>query len=155
MSEPIYLTEDIRRIEEAAKDVPLMQRADTAAAELAAQLCADTAKDVLVLAGPGNNGGDAKIVAEQLRQKFFRVTLAGAAEAAPLPVDPRWGLVGDRLFGIGLARPGERVYARPRRYANAPAFPVIHLASTTSRNISDPIPAARIWRKAHLFKPSL
>ena len=41
MSEPIYLTKDIRRIEEAAKDAPLMQRAGAAAAELAARLCAE------------------------------------------------------------------------------------------------------------------
>ena len=81
MSEPIYLTRDIRRIEEAAKDAPLMQRAGAAAAALAARLCAEDAKDVLVLAGPGNNGGDARIVAEILRQKFFRVTLAGAGAA--------------------------------------------------------------------------
>ena len=79
MSQPIYLTHDIRRIEQAATEVPLMQRAGAAAAELAARLSADTAKDVLVLAGPGNNGGDAKIVADILRQKFFRVTLAGAS----------------------------------------------------------------------------
>jgi NAD(P)H-hydrate repair Nnr-like enzyme with NAD(P)H-hydrate epimerase domain len=127
MAEPIYLTQDIRRIEEAAQDLPLMQRAGTAAAERAAQLCADTAKDVLVLAGPGNNGGDAKIVAEQLRQKFFRVTLAGAAEAASLPVDRRWGLVVDGLFGIGLARPVDGEYARLVDYANAQDCPVLAL----------------------------
>jgi hydroxyethylthiazole kinase-like uncharacterized protein yjeF len=127
MAEPIYLTQDIRRIEEAAQDLPLMQRAGTAAAERAAQLCADTAKDVLVLAAPGNNGGDAKIVAEQLRQKFFRVTLAGAAEAASLPVDRRWGLVVDGLFGIGLARPVDGEYARLVDYANAQDCPVLAL----------------------------
>jgi hydroxyethylthiazole kinase-like uncharacterized protein yjeF len=119
MSEPIYLTKDIRRIEEAAKDAPLMQRAGGAAAELAARLCAEDAKDVLVLAGPGNNGGDARIVAELLQQKFFRVTLAGAAEIGALPVNKRWGLVVDGLFGIGLARPIEGEFAKLVDYANA------------------------------------
>ncbi|MGH8686399.1 MAG: NAD(P)H-hydrate dehydratase [Burkholderiales bacterium] len=127
MAEPLYLTADIRRIEEAAKDAPLMQRAGAAAAELAAQLCADTAKDVLVLAGPGNNGGDAQIVAERLRQQFFRVTVAGAADAATLPVDRRWGLVVDGLFGIGLARPVEGEFARLVEYANAQSCPVLAL----------------------------
>jgi ADP-dependent NAD(P)H-hydrate dehydratase / NAD(P)H-hydrate epimerase len=119
MSEPIYLTRDIRRIEEAAKDVPLMQRAGAAAAELAAGLCADDAKDVLVLAGPGDNGGDAKIVAELLQQKFFRVTVAGVAEVSALPVNKHWGLVVDGLFGIGLARPVEGDFAKLVDYANA------------------------------------
>ena len=127
MSEPIYLTADIRRIEEAAKDVPLMERAGAAGAELAAALCTDTAKDVLVLAGPGDNGGDARIVAERLRQQFFRVTVAGAAEAASLPVDARWGLVVDGLFGIGLARPLEGEFARLADYANAQSCPVLAL----------------------------
>jgi hydroxyethylthiazole kinase-like uncharacterized protein yjeF len=119
MSEPIYLTKDVRRIEEAAKDAPLMQRAGAAAAELAARLCADDAKDVLVLAGPGNNGGDAKIVAELLGQKFFRVTVAGVADVSALPVNKRWGLVVDGLFGIGLARAIEGDFAKLVDYANA------------------------------------
>ena len=127
MSEPIYLTSEIRRIEAAAKDLPLMQRAGAAAAELAARLCSDSAKDVLVLAGPGNNGGDAKIVAEILKQKFFRVTLAGAADAATLAVDKRWGLVVDGLFGIGLAREIDGDFARLVNYANAQDCPVLAL----------------------------
>ncbi len=127
MPEPIYLTKDIRRIEEAAKDVPLMERAGAAAAELAAQLCAETAKDVLVLAGPGNNGGDAKIVAEHLRKQFFRVTLAGAGEAATLPMEKNWGLIVDGLFGIGLARPVEGDYARLVDYVNAQRCPIFAL----------------------------
>ncbi|HSG75464.1 MAG TPA: NAD(P)H-hydrate dehydratase, partial [Burkholderiales bacterium] len=127
MSEPIYLTQEIRRIEAAAKDVPLMERAGAAAAELAARLCAETAKDVLVLAGPGNNGGDAKIVAERLRQQFFRVTLAGAAEAATLPMEKNWGLIVDGLFGIGLARPVEGDFARLVDYVNAQRCPVLAL----------------------------
>ena len=127
MSEPIYLSKDIRRIEQAAKDAPLMQRAGEAAAALAARLCTDNAKDVLVLAGPGDNGGDARIAAERLRQKFFRVTVAGAAEAAALPVDRRWGLVVDGLFGIGLAREIEGDYARLVEYANSQDCPVLAL----------------------------
>ncbi|MEX2239423.1 MAG: NAD(P)H-hydrate dehydratase [Burkholderiales bacterium] len=127
MPEPIYLTRDIRRIEAAAQDVPLMERAGAAAAELAARLCAETAKDVLVLAGPGNNGGDARIVAERLRQQFFRVTLAGAAEAATLPMEKNWGLVVDGLFGIGLARAVEGDFARLVDYANAQRCPVLAL----------------------------
>ncbi len=147
MSQPIYLTRDIRRIEQAAKDPTLMQRAGAAAADLAARLAADTAKDVLVLAGPGDNGGDAKIVAEILRQKFFRVTLATAADAATLPVDRRWGLVVDGLFGIGLTRELEGDYAKLVTYANAQDCPRLALdvpsgiASDTGRVLGHAIRA--------------
>ena len=121
MRGPIYLTADIRRIEQAAGNVPLMERAGAAAADLAATLC--TGKDVLVLAGPGNNGGDARIAAELLKQKFFRVTIA----EKDLPAQKDWGLVIDGLFGIGLTRPIEGDYAKLVEYANRQACPVLAL----------------------------
>jgi len=126
---PIYLTADIRRIEEAAADATptLMERAGAAAADLAARLAPDTSKDILVLAGPGNNGGDAKICAERLRERFFRVTVAHAADAATLPGDRRWALVIDGLFGIGLQRAIEGEFARLVDYANRQHCPVLAL----------------------------
>ena len=126
MPQPIYLTEDIRRIEQAAGQVspPLMERAGAAAAEIAATLTRDDAKDVLVLAGPGNNGGDARVVAERLREKFFRVAVATKpAELAEKP----WGLVVDGLFGIGLGRDIEGDYAKLVDYANRRSCPVLAL----------------------------
>jgi hydroxyethylthiazole kinase-like uncharacterized protein yjeF len=126
MRGPIYLTDDIRRIERAAGDtVPrLMERAGAAAAEIAAQLTSERAKDVLVLAGPGNNGGDARIVAERLKERFFRVAVATrAAEIAEKP----WGLVVDGLFGIGLAREISGDYAQMIDYANRQTCPVLAL----------------------------
>src|SRR5690348_4949020 len=103
-SHPVFLTAEIRRIEQAAGDAApsLMERAGRAAADFAAELISEKSKDVLVLAGPGNNGGDARIAAEHLRQKFFRVTVASSPRE--LPADRAWGLVIDGLFGIGLAR---------------------------------------------------
>ena len=122
MRGPIYSTADIRRIEQAAGDAPLMQRAGAAAADLAARLV--TGKDVLVLAGPGNNGGDAAIAAETLRQKFFRVLTVKRPEEL---TDRNWGLVVDGLFGIGLARPIEGDYAKLVEYANRQFCPVLSL----------------------------
>jgi hydroxyethylthiazole kinase-like uncharacterized protein yjeF len=116
---PIYLTADIRRIEQAAGNAPLMQRAGAAAAELAARLC--SGKDVLVVAGPGNNGGDARIAAELLREKFFRVTLVENG----VPAQKEWGLVVDGLFGIGLTRPIEGDYAKLVDYMNRQSCPVL------------------------------
>jgi hydroxyethylthiazole kinase-like uncharacterized protein yjeF len=127
MSQPIYLTEDIRRIEKDAGSVTpsLMERAGAAAADLAATLLSDRGKDVLVLAGPGNNGGDARIAARILQEKFFRVSLAGKLEE--IPKDIRWNLIIDGLFGIGLARPIDGEYAKLVEYVNAQTCPVLAL----------------------------
>ncbi|TAN56758.1 MAG: NAD(P)H-hydrate dehydratase [Betaproteobacteria bacterium] len=127
MSQPIYLTQDIRRIEQAAgaASPPLMERAGAAAAQLAAQLLSDRDKDVLVLAGPGNNGGDARVAARLLAERFFRVTLA--ARPQDVPSGRRWGLVVDGLFGIGLARAVEGDHAKLIDIANAQRCPVLAL----------------------------
>ncbi len=111
MSAPIYLTDDIRRIEREAGDVspPLMERAGAAAAELAARLGSGKQKDLLILAGPGNNGGDAKIVAQRLGEQFFRVTLL---DKPRIPEDKPWAPIVDGPFGIGPARDLESGYAR-------------------------------------------
>jgi NAD(P)H-hydrate repair Nnr-like enzyme with NAD(P)H-hydrate epimerase domain len=88
MAQPIYLTADIRRIEQAAgADASLMERAGLAAADLAARLVSERGKDVLVLAGPGNNGGDAYEVAANLKAEFFRVSVVSPADPAGLPKD--------------------------------------------------------------------
>jgi hydroxyethylthiazole kinase-like uncharacterized protein yjeF len=121
--EALYLAEGIRRIEAAARDAspPLMERAGAAVAELAARLASSKNKDILVLAGPGNNGGDARIAAARLTEQFFRITVV--ADPSQLPTLRNWGLVVDGLFGIGLTRPLEGPYAELVRYANQQACP--------------------------------
>ena len=137
---PLYRAADLRRIEAAAIDQPLMQRAGLAAAELAARI--DTGRGaVLVLAGPGNNGGDAFEVARLLRQGFFgtQVVFAGQADKLPkdaadayrrfvdaggttwasIPDKTRWSLIIDGLFGIGLKRDIAEPYAGLVEHANA------------------------------------
>jgi NAD(P)H-hydrate repair Nnr-like enzyme with NAD(P)H-hydrate epimerase domain len=74
----------IREIERKAGDLPPWS-AGRAAADMAAELCAG--KDVLVLAGPGNNGGDARIAAARLEESFFRVVVSHLRE---LPHDRSW-----------------------------------------------------------------
>jgi hydroxyethylthiazole kinase-like uncharacterized protein yjeF len=125
---PIYTTSAIRRLEQRASPASgtLMERAGAAAAEYARSLCGDTAKRVLVVAGPGNNGGDAFEVAAQLKRWFFRVSVVFSGERAKLsqdalaalakweaaggglekdiPPDTRFDLAVDGLFGIGLTR---------------------------------------------------
>lgn len=121
---PIYTTAEIRRIEHAAGEAPLMERAGAAAAALAMKLVAENKKDVLVLSGPGNNGGDALIAANLLQERFFRVHVAKRPEQL---TDRPWGLVIDGLFGIGLARPVQGDYARLVEYANRQRCPVLAL----------------------------
>ena len=85
---PVFLTEDIRRIEALAASQPdkpqLMERAGLAAAELARELGGGTGKQIVVLAGPGNNGGDALVLARHLKGWWFNVagTFAGDPEAS-------------------------------------------------------------------------
>src|SRR6266852_778173 len=125
---PIYATQAIRKLEELAAPASgtLMERAGAAAAEFARAICGDTAKSVLVIAGPGNNGGDAFEVAAHLKRWFFRVRLVFSGERDNLskdaraalakweaeggglekdiPGDGRFDLAVDGLFGIGLTR---------------------------------------------------
>lgn len=139
---PLYRANDLRRIETAASDQPLMQRAGLAAADLAVTL-ANGRGAVLVLAGPGNNGGDAFEAAHLLRQRFFdtRVVFVGQANKLPkdaaaayrrfvdgggttissIPADTRFALIVDGLFGIGLKRGIAEPYAGLIAQANARA----------------------------------
>src|SRR5687768_933747 len=116
MPQAIYLTREIREIEEKAGHLPLMERAGSAAADLAASLVSEDRKDILVLAGPGNNGGDARIAAARLGERFFRVTVV--SHPRELPPEKNWGLVIDGLFGVGLARNITGDYAQLVDYAN-------------------------------------
>lgn len=150
---PILLTADLRKVEQAAlagrNPAPLMARAGLAAAELARRLAGDSGKPVLVLAGPGNNGGDALVVARHLKSWWFRVTVFCAADpgkysgdaAAALQAwhdaggetvcgtlpDGDWALVVDGLFGIGLKRPPAGDHAALIDTVNAMDVPVLAL----------------------------
>jgi hydroxyethylthiazole kinase-like uncharacterized protein yjeF len=148
---PIYLTREIREIEQAAAALPnppeLMERAGLAAAELARELVPGAGYSVLVLAGPGNNGGDAFVIARHLKSWWFDVTLvfigdaaklsadaagafeawreAGGATQTEVPQDKRWDLVIDGLFGIGLQREIGGAYLEAVRFLNAASVPVL------------------------------
>ena len=152
MSAPALLTTaEIRTLEErAAKGLAgptLMQRAGRATAEAARSMAADTGAPILVVAGPGNNGGDAWVAAAALLETFHRVTVldvagrepgapeareargrfrdAGGAVARDWPAGPRPALVVDGLLGIGLARDVEGDMARHVDAINAAGAPVL------------------------------
>ena len=102
-----------------------MEKAGLAAAEIARdKLLTDGREKVLVLAGPGNNGGDAFVAARHLRAWWYKVTLVFTGERAIFPTmqdghwmpgsrrtaklltdihrTKKWDAVIDGLFGIGL-----------------------------------------------------
>jgi len=144
----------IRALEEAAlaRGEPLMERAGLAAANAARAMLKEAGHfpaRVLVLAGPGNNGGDAVEVAVHLREWGMVVALCFAADADRLPADAarahaKWrshggtmlksppspaeyDLVVDGLFGIGLTRPLRAPYADWIAAVNESATPVLAL----------------------------
>jgi ADP-dependent NAD(P)H-hydrate dehydratase / NAD(P)H-hydrate epimerase len=144
---PLYLTADIRRIESRHGNRSLMERAGFAAAQLARQLAADSGKPILIFAGPGNNGGDAFVVARYLKQWFFAVTVVFGSDVAKLPRDAAaafatwrdaggttidapstngsWSLIIDGLFGIGLTRDITGRYAAWISHINQQRAPVL------------------------------
>src|SRR6185369_14757886 len=89
MMKSLYLSPSLRLIETAHRHEPLMQRAGSAAAAWAAQLVSRSNRPILVLAGPGNNGGDAFEAARLLRELFFDVQVCFAGDPAKLPNDAR------------------------------------------------------------------
>ncbi|MCA3070840.1 MAG: NAD(P)H-hydrate dehydratase [Rhodocyclaceae bacterium] len=137
---PLYTTADLRQVEQLAAaaiardgGIPLMERAGRAAATLAIEMLGDTGGRVLVFAGPGNNGGDALVAARLLREAFHPVDVvfdgdehrlppdaaaalaawraAGGSTLGAPPSGGHWPLVIDGLFGIGLKRPPDGVFA--------------------------------------------
>ncbi|CAN5170771.1 bifunctional ADP-dependent NAD(P)H-hydrate dehydratase/NAD(P)H-hydrate epimerase [soil metagenome] len=122
-------------IEQAAilgKDV-LMRRAGAAVARAAINIAAPRTGSIIVIAGPGNNGGDARIAADDLMREGFEVScidarelVASDAALAALPMRfSKAGLIVDGLLGIGLSRAITGPYAALVQAINAAATPVL------------------------------
>src|ERR1700761_3354516 len=143
---PLLTLTDLRIAEsQAAAVLPnhtLMARAGKSAASfLREQITRDTSieksrQKVWLIAGPGNNGGDALILATELHQAGIAVELCMPVEVKP--DDARWALetaraagvaitaappasldgyrwLVDGMFGIGLTRPLDGVFAAVAR----------------------------------------
>ncbi|MBL8533603.1 MAG: NAD(P)H-hydrate dehydratase [Betaproteobacteria bacterium] len=148
--QPVYRAEAIRRIEAAAfacdPPPPLMERAGTAAGTWARDILGSGDR-VLVLAGPGNNGGDAFVAARHLRENWIDVTVAfkgdesklsgdavaalaawrrvGGTEIRDLPPIGGFSMVIDGLFGIGLERTLTGTYAKWVDTVNEARIPAV------------------------------
>ncbi|MGH8676833.1 MAG: NAD(P)H-hydrate epimerase, partial [Burkholderiales bacterium] len=148
---PVFLTEHIRAIEAWACGLPdpppLMERAGLAAAQLTQRVVGEQSRKILVLAGPGNNGGDALVAARHLKDAWFDVRVVFTGDAGKLmpdakaaldawqqsggglspeiPVDFSWDLALDGLFGIGLERDLDLRHAQLVAALNVSPKPVI------------------------------
>jgi len=127
----LFMAADIRAIEQQWRSnhssASLMEQAGAAIAELAGTLANESGAPMLILAGPGNNGGDALVAARILKKQGYRVLVVSQADPGRLPPDaarawsdwrdsgdgtilneiPRsqaFSLVIDGLFGVGLQR---------------------------------------------------
>jgi hydroxyethylthiazole kinase-like uncharacterized protein yjeF len=153
VSPPLFTATDLRAIDRQWADshpaLSLMERAGAAAAELAGMLASESGDPVLILAGPGNNGGDALVAARLLAARGCRVVAVSRTDPARLPPDAarawaawresggtiladipppqRFSLVIDGLFGVGLQRDIDGEDARWIAQANALTCPKLAL----------------------------
>jgi hydroxyethylthiazole kinase-like uncharacterized protein yjeF len=144
----ILTTEELRHVEQRAiTGSSLMERAGRAVADCARRMAADTGAPILVVAGPGNNGGDAWVAAAHLAESFHRVVVFDVAGSAPKATEARaakerfaasggtvvreWpaalkpALIVDGLLGIGLARTVEAPLADVISRMNAGGVPIL------------------------------
>jgi hydroxyethylthiazole kinase-like uncharacterized protein yjeF len=122
---PLFRTPGIRAIEarHAGAVPPLMERAGAAIAATARQMLGDSRGPILIVAGPGNNGGDGLIAAHLLAEQGHDVTVVRAG-SEEIPARG-WRLAVDALFGIGLTRPIEGRLAAVVDQINALPCPVL------------------------------
>ena len=175
MFAPVYATAEVRALEHAALRLPdaprLMERAGLGAAEHARAIMDSDMRRVLVVAGPGNNGGDAFEVAFHLKHWFYRVTVvfagersrlsedaraalakweqAGGSIESSIPATGRWDMVIDGLFGIGLQRPLEGRHADLVDAINSLRVPVLALDVPSGINADTGAVMGRAARAAY------
>jgi ADP-dependent NAD(P)H-hydrate dehydratase / NAD(P)H-hydrate epimerase len=123
----------------------LMENAGSAVAEEALRIATDKSGLIVVICGPGNNGGDGFVAARLLREQGRRVRVGLLSDPAALKGDAaamasRWGgaveaattatlagasLIIDAMFGAGLSRPLEGLAAHMCAAINASGKPVL------------------------------
>ncbi len=142
---PVLLAEEIRKVERTSRE-NLMERAGRSAASLVLEQI--PGGRILVLAGPGNNGGDAFVAARHLKSMGCQIDLVFASDPSRLPAgakgahlawiesggtclasipQEKFDAVIDGLFGIGLKRAIEEPYAGLIANVNALSLPVYSL----------------------------
>ena len=144
---PLLSVAAIRDVERRHAHEPLMERAGAAAADIAFAMLAGRNGRAIVLAGPGNNGGDAYVCARHLHERGVSVTVVATAEplsgrvaatanarvanlsiqCVRVPPADVPGLIVDGLFGVGLSRPLAAPWSTWVEWANASGAPILAL----------------------------
>ena len=148
--------QQVRGIDELAAEIygiptiVLMENAGRNAAEFILQRCSKHLEQVLILVGPGNNGGDGLVVARHLHNRDIEVSLLLCCDPLRLRGDAatnyqiahkmsltmrHWNdgdriegsLIVDGLLGTGLSRPIEGLAARAIEAVNRSGAPVVAL----------------------------
>ena len=139
MSHRLASIATLRAIEFGAKatlpDGALMARAGAAAARVIAQRLKESGHAsgrIVILLGPGDNGGDGRIAAQALHRFGYDVDcLEGASFTAQLEAclgRPRPIAMIDALFGIGLSRPLEGEWLQAVDWMNRVREPILRVA---------------------------
>ncbi len=183
-SNPIVTAAEMAAAEEAVIESgtsveELMERAGKAVADYVWRIAG--AKSVLVLCGPGNNGGDGYVVARLLSDRGCDVRVAALADPvtdAALAARKKWkGDIGsiedaahaailvDALFGTGLKRPldaplAKRLCDLAEASHHAVAVDLPSGVETDSAKLLSPIPdyamtvALGALKPAHMLQPA-
>jgi hydroxyethylthiazole kinase-like uncharacterized protein yjeF len=171
---PVLTTQEIRDVEARAAKTggrSLMQRAGRAVASAAQRIAADTGAPILVVAGPGNNGGDAWVAAAYLSESFHRVVVLDVTGTTPKateaktaraglqnregmvvnewPEELRPALIIDGLLGLGLARDVELQFADIIGRINASGAPVLAIDSPSGLDSGSGIVRGSAVRATH------
>ncbi|MCX7182900.1 MAG: NAD(P)H-hydrate dehydratase [Nitrosospira sp.] len=184
---PLYSAAEIEEIQRLVAALPnppsLMERAGLAAAKVALnRLLINGKSRVLILAGPGNNGGDAFVVARYLQAWWFNVTLVftgkcdrlpshakyaleawlniGGSILSEIPVKKSWDAVIDGLFGINLTTDLKGKYLELVNTVNNLNLPVLSLdvpsgLNSSTGNVHGAAIHATITTTFICFKPGL
>lgn len=183
MPHPILNISSLRAIEarETSVNPPLMERAGAVAAQIALEMLPDASQAILIVAGPGNNGGDGFVMARLLKQAGRKVTVGFYGDPDKLPLDAQqaygawrasfgdtltvfpdgdFGLIVDALFGIGLARPIEGLAKDWIARINTAPCPVLSLDIPSGLNAetgiaSGPVVQADCTASFIALKPGL
>lgn len=130
MPTPVITTAQMREWERATwaagvAEESVMRRASAAVARVAVRLTRPGA-EILVLAGKGHNGDDARFATEGLAERRVRVLNVADAAAAAEEVSRFSGaLLADGLFGIGLSRPLAGDWLRLVQALNESRVPIL------------------------------
>jgi hydroxyethylthiazole kinase-like uncharacterized protein yjeF len=144
---PVLPIAMLRDLERRHRDESLMERAGAAAADIACAMLGGRAGRIVVLAGPGNNGGDALVSARWLHERGLDVIVVHEGNPYPpgdaanalaalqrtdvaIVENPPAGmpaLIVDGLFGVGLSRAPGAPWAAWIAWANASDAPKLAL----------------------------